>query len=100
MRFLKRSAVAVWLLLSVVGQVDAASAQATQEDAAESRSAAFQAVDGNSKESVPGGPLFIGAYAVILVLLVGYVARLGSLQSKNQLELERLSRALEAARKS
>ncbi|MEY4509971.1 MAG: hypothetical protein RLZZ450_2093 [Pseudomonadota bacterium] len=100
MRFLKRSAVAAWLLLLLVGQAQTASAQAAQEDAAESRSAAFQAVDGASKEQVPGGPLFIGAYAVILVLLVAYVARLGSLQAKNQLELERLSRALEAARKA
>jgi hypothetical protein len=99
MRCLKRSAVALWLLL-LAGQAHTASAQAAQEDAAESRSAAFQAVDGASKEQVPGGPLFIGAYAVILVLLVAYVARLGSLQAKNQLELERLSRALEAARKS
>lgn len=99
MRFLKRWALAAWLLL-LAAQAQTASAQAAQEDAAESRSAAFQAVDGASKEQVPGGPLFIGAYAVILVLLVAYVARLGSLQAKNQLELERLSRALEAARKS
>lgn len=100
MKVVKHSALALWVLLQVALQVHEASAQAAQEDAAESRSAAFQAVEGPSSEQVPGGPLLIGAYGVILVLLIGYVARLGSLHGKNQLELERLSRAIEAGRKS
>ena len=66
------------------------------ETPAESRSATFQAVDPNAKqEDVPGGPLLVAAYGVILVLLVAYVARLGSLYARNRGELERLTRAVE-----
>jgi hypothetical protein len=69
------------------------------EDAAESRATSFQAVEGPTAEQVPGGTLLIAAYAVVLVLLVAYVGRLGSLQRKNQNELARLSEAVERARK-
>lgn len=66
------------------------------EDPAESRSTTFQAVDPNAKpEDVPGGPLLVAAYGVILVLLVAYVARLGALYARNRGELERLVRAVE-----
>jgi hypothetical protein len=110
MRFAKRSALLLWVVLQlalvcawsdeVAAQAPQGASEAPTEDAAESRSAAFQAVEGASAEQVPGGPLLIAAYGVILVLLVAYVARLGSLHTKNQVELERLTRALEAARKS
>jgi len=104
MKVVKRSAPMLWivlqlaLVLSVLTPLTAF-AEEPKEDAAESRSAAFQAVEGPSAEQVPGGPLLIGAYGVILVLLVAYVARLGSLHAKNQVELERLTRALESTRK-
>ncbi|MET0340429.1 MAG: hypothetical protein ABW252_05475 [Polyangiales bacterium] len=76
--------------------VASAQAPAEGESPAESRAAAFQAVDPNAKkEDVPGGPLLIAAYGVILVLLVAYVARLGALYAKNRGELERLVRAVE-----
>jgi hypothetical protein len=65
------------------------------KDAAESRATAFQAVEGPQKEQVPGGALLISAYALVLVLLVAYVGRLGALQSKTAAEVERLARALE-----
>jgi len=68
------------------------------KDAAESRATAFQAVEGPQKEQVPGGALLISAYAFVLVLLVGYVARLALLQSKTAAEVERLTRALERAK--
>lgn len=76
----------------------AGSGARAQEDAAESRSTSFQAVEGPTKEDVPGGPLLVYAYAFIMVALVAYVARLGSLQGKNRAELERLTRALEHGR--
>jgi hypothetical protein len=69
------------------------------EDPAESRSAAFQAVEGPQAEQVPGGPLLVYAYATILVLLVAYVARLSSLNAKNRTELDRLASAIERGRK-
>lgn len=68
------------------------------ESAAESRSATFQAVEGSPGEQVPGGPLLVGAYAVILVALVAYVGRLGALHAKNRSELDRLARVLERGR--
>lgn len=69
-----------------------------QEEAADSRATSFQAVEGPQKEQVAGGPLLVGAYAFVLVLLVGYVARLASLQSKTTAEVERLTRAIERAK--
>jgi hypothetical protein len=69
---------------------------AAQEEAVGDRATSFQAVQGAAKEDVPGGPLLLGAYAFVLVLLIGYAARLGALQAKTGRELERLSRALEA----
>jgi hypothetical protein len=59
------------------------------------RATSFEAVEGPPKEDVPGGPLLIGAYAFVLVLLIGYVARIGALQAKTARELERLTRALD-----
>jgi len=86
----KGLALAFWLLAST-------GVALAQEDAAESRSASFQAVEGATKEDVPGFPLLVAAYGTILVVLVAYVARLGLLQRKNGEELDRLSRALERA---
>jgi CcmD family protein len=67
------------------------------QDAAAERSAAFQAVEGTTKEHVPGGPLLVGAYGVIWALVLLYVLRLVRLQQKAQADVQRLRRALEAA---
>lgn len=66
-----------------------------QDDTVGDRATSFQAVQGSAKEDVPGGPLLVGAYAFVLVLLIGYAARLGALQAKTTREVERLTRALE-----
>lgn len=117
MKLLQRLTIALWLASASLplgsallpstaaaqgGASDGQGAQAAGkegEDAAESRSAAFQAVEGEQKEQVPGGPLVVGAYGFILVLLVVYVARLGSLNAKNRVELDRLTQLLERGRK-
>jgi hypothetical protein len=83
---------ALWLAFTAVTSIAAA-----QEDAAESRSASFQAVEGAAKEDIAGGPLLLVAYGTILVVLCAYVARLGLLQRKNGEELDRLTRAIERA---
>lgn len=88
-----------WVAAACIAPTLYCSASLAQEDAAESRSAAFQAVEGPQAEQVPGGPLLVYAYATILVLLVAYVARLGSLNAKNRAELARLSSAIERGRK-
>jgi CcmD family protein len=82
--------------LGAAGALTASAQDDTADDTAEDRATSFQAVEGAAKEDVPGGPLLIAAYAVVLVLLVGYTARLGGLQAKTARELERLTRALEA----
>lgn len=94
MKLLRCFLVVLWLsasatVLAQAGDDDAA------KDAAESRATAFQAVEGPQQEEVPGGGLLIGAYAFVLVLLVGYVGRLASLQRKTTSEIERLTRAIE-----
>lgn len=68
-----------------------------RETPAESRATAFQAVQGPTTEDVPGGPLLIGAYGTILVLLLGYVGWLARLQSTTARDLDRLQKALEKA---
>ena len=71
------------------------------QDAASSRAAAFRAVEGPVEESVPGGTLMLAAYAVIWVLLFGYLYRLARLQSQNAKELARIEsmvRRADAAR--
>lgn len=67
-----------------------------QDDTNEDRATSFQAVQGAAKEDVPGGPLLVAAYAFVLVLVIGYAARLGALQAKTARELERLTRSLDS----
>jgi hypothetical protein len=95
----KRMALALWLglLVALLAGAEGSGVAHAQEDAAESRSAAFQAVEGATKEDVPGFPLLVAAYGTILVVLVAYVARLGLLQRKTGGELDRLARAVERA---
>jgi len=69
----------------------------TPQDAAEQRSQAFQAVEGSTKEHVPGGPLLVSAYGVIWALVLLYVIRLVRLQQKAQSDVERLRRVLGAS---
>ena len=68
-------------------------------DPSEDRAASFRTVDGAVSEDVPGGALLVGAYGAVLVLLLGYVLWLGSLQSGANREISRLAAALEKNRK-
>ena len=78
-----------WLVLLGAGVAAPAFAQ---EDVAAARSTAFQAVEGaRPEDNVPGGKLLVSAYGVVLLLLVGYVARLGLLQRKTSADVERLT---------
>jgi CcmD family protein len=60
----------------------------------ESRSQAFVAVEGAVAEDVAGGPLMLGAYITIWVLLLAYVFRLARMQDHTQREIDRLSKVL------
>jgi hypothetical protein len=71
--------------------------QAAAQDAAEDRATSFKAVTGAVKEDVPGGPLLLGAYAAILVVLIGYGVRLVRMQQRAQTDLARLERQIAAS---
>ncbi len=69
----------------------------TKEDAAEERAAQFVGVRGPEAESVPGGALMLGAYAIVWALLFLYLMRLRGLQRNTAEELERLSAEIRAS---
>jgi CcmD family protein len=90
----------VLFALSLCFVMSLVSLSAVAQEQGEDRATSFQAVQGAQHEDVPGGKLLVGAYAVVLVLLVGYVARLGMMHQKTASEVERLSRLLESQRKA
>jgi CcmD family protein len=68
-----------------------------KEDAAEERAAQFVGVRGPEAESVPGGALMLGAYAIVWALLFLYLMRMRGLQRNTAEELERLSAEIRAS---
>lgn len=74
----------------------AASARAdvAPEEPNDGRSTEFRAMTGPAQESVPGGMLMVSAYAVVWVVVFGYVLRLGGLSSSTRTKLDRLEQAL------
>ncbi len=67
------------------------------KDAAEERAAQFVGVSGPEAESVPGGALMLGAYAIVWVLLFLFLMRMRGLQRHTAEELERLSAEIRAS---
>lgn len=67
-----------------------------QEDPAESRATEFRAVTGPQAEQVPGGPLLVGAYAIVWLLLLGFVVRLARLHAQTARDVERLEKSVAA----
>lgn len=76
---------------------NASAAAETKEDAAEERAAQFVGVRGPEAESVPGGALMLGAYAIVWALLFLYLMRMRGLQRNTAEELERLSAEIRAS---
>src|SRR5262249_14598560 len=62
---------------------------------AQDRATQFVAVSGPTHESVPGGPLLVGAYGLVWLILFGLVLRTAMVQSRAAKDLERLERLLE-----
>ena len=97
----KRHFVAVALLalavitVSLSAAAPAALAQQPAEiDPAADRSASFQAVEGPTQEDIAGLPLMVAAYAVVWLLVLAYVARLGVMHRRLDAEITRISRGL------
>ena len=63
-------------------------------DPAQDRATEFVAVDGAVAEDVPGGPLLVGAYGLVLLVVLGYVLRLGFLQAGTARDLDRLEKTV------
>jgi len=70
-------------------------AQDAEPAPAGDRATSFVAVDGAVTEDVPGGALLVGAYGAALVLMLGYVLWLGSLQAGANREIARLKKIVE-----
>jgi CcmD family protein len=68
------------------------------QDAAAERATSFQAVQGAVKEDVPGGPLLVGAYAVVWVFVLLFVVRVVRQQQQSQRDLTRLESLLAKAK--
>jgi CcmD family protein len=68
-----------------------------EETAAEERAAQFVGVTGPEAESISGGALLLGAYAIVWILLFLYLMRMRGLQRQTAEELERLSAAIRAS---
>jgi hypothetical protein len=91
---MKRAIAAIGLAAALFGAVPAG--VSAQEDPAKQRSTQFRAMHGPSRESVPGAPLLIAAYAIAWVLVLAYVARLGFLNARVSRDVARLEKQLRA----
>lgn len=92
-------ACALWLSAQLAASsAHAQDGESDTKSAAEDRATSFKAVEGAVKEDVPGGPLLIGAYGLILAVVVGYSVRLVRLQQRAQDDLARLERQLGVSR--
>jgi hypothetical protein len=69
-------------------------AQDDAQDIQDDRATAFRAVEGAPEEQVPGGPLLLGAYAIVWVALLLFVLRLAYLYAKTRRDLDGLERRL------
>ena len=93
---------ACMLLVTVGASAEDAPAEpeaTTQADEtpAEERAAQFVGVTGPEAESISGGALLLGAYAIVWVLLFLFLVRMRGLQRQTAEELERLSAAVRAS---
>lgn len=92
--FCRAMALALAMIASSPGAI--ALAQDETEDAAESRSATFEAARGAQLEELPGGSLLVAAYGVVFVLLLGYVVAIAFRQASTARELDRLRQDMKA----
>lgn len=75
----------------------ATTADSGTEDPSEERAAQFVGVEGPDAERIPGGTLMLAAYAIVWVLLFGYLMRMRMLQRQTADELRRLGAEINAS---
>lgn len=82
---------AAWLPCAAVAQEPTAQeAPAGAADAESDRAQSFRAMTGPATEDVPGGALLIGAYAIVWLMVLLLVLRIGSVSRKVDADLRRL----------
>ena len=77
----------------------APASEAGAQPASEDRATSFEAVSGPVKEDIPGGPLMVGGYAIVWIVVFAYVFRLLRLHRNLEGDLHRVERAIGAAGK-
>jgi len=81
-----------------VASAQAAPSTSASTETPDDRATSFQAVHGGG-ESVSGGKLLIGAYAVVWVIVLLVVVRVFRKQSKTAEQIAALEKAIESAGK-
>ncbi|MEM7434423.1 MAG: CcmD family protein [Myxococcota bacterium] len=66
-------------------------------DPADERAAQFVGVTGAEAERIPGGTLMLAAYAIVWILLFGYLFRMRMMQRQTADELRRLGAEIKAS---
>jgi CcmD family protein len=89
--------VASWVAAQPVAEGQAPMAELSGErsdgngEAAGERAQAFVAVEGSVQEEVAGGPLLLGAYALVWLFLLAYVIVLARRTARTEQEVARLA---------
>jgi CcmD family protein len=94
LRFVRRVVVIGWLGAAALSFSGHALAQGEADGTADDRAQSFRAVNGGVKEDIPGGPLMLAAYAVVWLVVFGYVFRLVRMHRGVEASLARLERAV------
>ncbi|MEM7137210.1 MAG: CcmD family protein [Myxococcota bacterium] len=74
----------------------AATTESATDDPADERAAQFVGVTGAETERIPGGTLMLAAYAIVWILLFGYLFRMRMMQRQTADELRRLGAEIKA----
>jgi CcmD family protein len=82
----------LWFALACSFAAGVSAQDATAEPG--DRAASFQAVSGGTQEDVAGGPLMLLAYALVWLVVFGYVYRINRLQRGVEANVERLERSI------
>jgi CcmD family protein len=83
-----------WFAIFFVSSLFFATVALAEPETPPTRATSFQAVSGSQKEQVPGGPMVIAAYAVLWVLVGGFVLRMGRSQRVLESEVAAMEKRL------
>ncbi|MGB5812521.1 MAG: CcmD family protein [Polyangiales bacterium] len=76
---------------------EGSASDAASEDPADERATQFVGVRGADAERIPGGTLLLAAYAIVWILLFGFLLRMRMMQRQTADELQKLSAEIRAS---